>query len=141
MKGLPSPTSPVAVVGRKPSHAGARRCLVVARGKEGRQEGIGEIRVIDHVEEVGAELHLQPLVNRRVLIERNVPLLEGGPQECIAPFRARVLGSRDARALRYVQGTLKADRLATVGEAASRVGIPIRSGRGKYSPVPSQSPL
>ena len=95
MKGLPSPTSPVAVVGRKPWHAPVLdNPIGVAIGKEGRQEGIGKIRMIDDVEEIGTELHLQPFVYRRVLIECKVPLLERGAPEGIAPLGAYVLCSR-----------------------------------------------
>jgi hypothetical protein len=39
----------------------------VARGKEGRQEGIRKIRMIDNVEEICTKLHLQPFVDRCIL--------------------------------------------------------------------------
>ena len=86
----------------------------IARGKEGRQEWIGKIRVIDDVEEICTELHFQPFVYRCVFIESKVPLLESRAEEGIAPFGAVVLASRATQApLDQVQGTLKADRLMT----------------------------
>ena len=71
----------------------------VACCKEGRQEWICKIRVIDDVEEICAELHLQPFVYRRVFIESKVPLLESRAEERIAPFGAVMVAPR-ARAIR-----------------------------------------
>ena len=72
--------------------------MVVARGKEGRQEWIGEIRVIEDVEEIRTELYFQPFVDRGVLIESKVPLLERRAEEGITPFVAVVLASRATQA-------------------------------------------
>src|SRR6267378_2189948 len=62
-------------------------------GNECRQEGIRKVRVIQHIEEFGAELHLQPLSDRCVFINREVPLLEGWSVEGVTaevPKMARV---------------------------------------------------
>src|SRR5882672_5119004 len=53
-------------------------------GNERGQERIRKVRVIQHIEEFGAKLHLQPLGDRCVLIDREVPLFEGRSVKSIA---------------------------------------------------------
>ena len=44
---------------------------------EGREEGIGEVGVVQQIEEVSAELHREPLCQIRSLVNREVPFFEG----------------------------------------------------------------
>ena len=62
----------------------------------GRQEGIGEVGVIKDVEEIDAELHVDPFRNRRVLIHGEVPFLKGRTMQRVAAFVAVVAGAGDA---------------------------------------------
>src|SRR4029077_20047059 len=67
------------------------------------QERIRKVRMIQHIEEFGAELNLQPFGDRRVLIDREVPLLEGRSVESVTaevPKMTRVecaIGSKARR--------------------------------------------
>src|SRR4029077_13587131 len=51
---------------------------------------IGEVRVIQDVEEIGPKLHRETLRNRRSLVQREVPLLEGWAMQRVAAFIAEV---------------------------------------------------
>src|SRR5208337_687038 len=105
---------------------------VVAGGKEGGQEWICKIRVIDDVEEICTELHFQPFVDRRVLIEGEVPLLESRAEERIAAFGPVVLCSRDASAVREGTRNLEGGQVNNrIGKAGSGVGIADPVGTGK----------
>src|SRR2546425_971882 len=76
------------VKSRKSVHTGIRY--------EQWQERAGKVRVIQNVEDLRPKLHIQPLRNRRGLIDRKVPLPEVGPDERVAPFVAEVARASDA---------------------------------------------
>lgn len=61
-----------------------------------RQEGIREVRMIEDVEELGANLHAEPLGNRRVLVNREVPLLVLWPTQCVAAQASEMPSARSA---------------------------------------------
>jgi len=61
-----------------------------------RQEGIREVRMIEDVEELGADLHVQPLGDRRVLVNREVPLLVRWPAQGIAAQVSEMPSARSA---------------------------------------------
>src|ERR1700751_749043 len=48
---------------------------------EGWQERIGEVWVVQDIEEIDTELHVKPLCNRRVLIHGEIPLFELRPSK------------------------------------------------------------
>src|SRR5208337_1339155 len=97
----------------------------ITGGKEGGQEGISKVRVIDDVEEISAELHFQPLPDWCVLVEGKIPLLERGAEKGIAVFSAVVKASRASvecarPGTRHLEGGKVNDG---VGKAGSRIGI------------------
>src|SRR5580704_2815947 len=63
-------------------------------GNERRKERIGKVRVVQNVEEFRAQLHAQTFGKLRVLIKREVPLLEAGTAQGVATFVAKVPRSR-----------------------------------------------
>ncbi len=64
--------------------------------KEGRQERVGKVRVIDDVEEIGAQLHGHTLSQVRSLVDCEVPLFERRAAQRVAPHVAEVPRSRHA---------------------------------------------
>src|SRR6267378_643400 len=65
-------------------------------GNECRQEGIRKVRVIQHIEEFGAELHIQPLSDRCGFIDRQVPLFECRSVESVTAEIAEMSRTRNA---------------------------------------------
>src|SRR5580704_6118155 len=61
-----------------------------------RQDRVGEIRVIEDVEELRAELRLHSFVDGRVFVECEVPLLVSRSGQRVAPEIAVVAGARYA---------------------------------------------
>jgi hypothetical protein len=65
-------------------------------GNEGRQNRVGEVRMVKNIEEICAQLHFHPLGDRGVLKKREVPLLVGWSYERIAAQAPEVPGARHA---------------------------------------------
>ena len=59
---------------------------------------IGKVRMVENVNEIGAQLHAQTLGDRRSLVDRQVPLFVGWTVQGIAPLVAkwRVPGTQSA---------------------------------------------
>ena len=55
-------------------------------GNERGQERIGEVRMIEQVEEFRPQLHIQSLGDRSGLIDRQVPLFVGGSNKEFRPI-------------------------------------------------------
>ena len=65
-------------------------------GNECRQKRIRKVWVVQHIEEFGADLHLHPLGDRCVLIDRHVPLFECRAVEGVTAQIPEVPRARDA---------------------------------------------
>src|SRR5882762_2354621 len=65
-------------------------------GKKGWQKRIRKVRMIQHIKEFGADLHLHPLRDRRVLIDRQVPLFESRSMQSVAAEIAKMPRARYA---------------------------------------------
>src|SRR5437763_556631 len=71
--------------------AGASQTVGREVHEEARPERAGKVRVVQDIEEVGTQLHVEALRQFRVFHDREVPVLESGPVQGIPSDIAEVL--------------------------------------------------